>query len=275
MVLSVLMSVYNAAPTLGCAIDSILSQTFSNFEFIICDDASTDESWEIIQAYRLRDSRILAIRNEQNNGLAFSLNRCLKLAQGKYIARQDADDTSEPERLERTLNYLMEKDCPYAGCGVSVFDDKGVWSRRLYPEIITKHIIAQKNPFFHPTMIFKRETLEAVNGYRVAEITRRTEDYDLVMRMAGKGLIGNNLQEYLYNVYEPTKEYKKHTLRTRRREIQERIYGLKQMQAPTSDYIYLFRPLIMCLIPRPFIRLAKKMQWTIIARNRKNEGRSE
>lgn len=269
------MSVHNGEQTLRRAIDSILSQSFSDFEFIICDDASTDGSWSIIQKYCEHDERITTLQNEKNCGLAFSLNRCLKISHGEYIARQDADDVSEPDRLELTLSYLIQNNCPYVGCGVSVFDEKGVWSHRLYPEIITKHIIAQKNPFFHPTMIFKRETLKAVNGYRVAEITRRTEDYDLVMRMAGKGLIGNNLQEYLYNVYEPTEEYKKHTLRTRRREIQERIYGLKQMQAPAGDYIYLFRPLIMCLIPRPFLRLAKKMQWTIIARNRNNKGRSE
>ena len=261
MQISVLMSVYNGAATLAKAIDSILAQTFSDFEFIICDDASCDESWEIITAYCRKDGRIRAIQNEQNHGLAYSLNRCLEAAEGLYIARQDADDVSSPERLERTLRYLQENDLPYAGCGVYIFDDGGVWSKRLHPERVTKHLIAKKNPFFHPTMIFKREVLEAAGGYRVAPVTRRTEDYDLVMRLAGLGLVGKNLQEYLYYVYEPPEAYLRHTPRTRWYEVRVRLYGLRQMRAPPGDYVFLVRPLIMCAIPRRLLKTVKRLQW--------------
>ena len=264
--ISILMSVYNAAATLENAIDSILAQTYHDFEFIICDDASTDGGWAILQEYAKQDSRIILLKNEKNRGLGASLNLCLQMANGTYIARQDADDISEPDRLEKTLRYLQKTDAPYVGCGVLVFDDDGVWSKRQFPEEITKHIIAQKNPFFHPTMLFRREVLESVGGYRVVEYTRRTEDYDLVMRLAGCGIIGRNLQEYLYHVYEPMDAYKRHTLRTRWYEIRTRIYGLRQMNSPLKDYFYLVKPVIMCLIPRFLRKYVKKLQWTIQSR---------
>lgn len=262
MLISVLMSVYNGATTVERAIDSILRQTLSDFELILCDDASTDETWAILSAYAERDDKIHLLRNAENRGLGYSLNRCLELAQGEYIARQDADDISAPDRLERTLDYLRVHDLPYAACGVHIFDDEGVWSRRLFPEVITEHIIAQKNPFFHPTMLFRREVLLGVDGYHVTKVTRRTEDYDLVMRLAARGIIGQNLQEYLYSVYEPPEAYLRHTPRTRWYEVRVRFSGLQQMGAPLADYVYLLKPIIMCMIPRRLLKTVKRLQWS-------------
>jgi glycosyltransferase EpsE len=265
---SVLMSVYNAEPTLPKAIESILNQTEEDFEFVICDDGSSDRSWDIISGYSAGSEKIQAFRNEKNLGLAASLNHCLRLASGEYIARQDADDISSPDRLEKTLAYLRKNDCPYAGCGVCIFDDTSIWSKRMFPEVITKHMIAQYNPFFHPTMIFKRAIIASADGYRVAKETRRTEDYDLVMRLAAEGVIGKNLQECLYYVYEPADAYRKHTFQTRWYEICVRIYGLRKMKAPLRDYIYLMKPMILCAIPRCFMRTLKQWQWKIKAKIR-------
>lgn len=258
---SILMSAYNSETTLHRAIDSILAQTLIDFEFIICDDGSTDRSWSILCEYQERDDRIRTFQNPHNMGLAASLNKCLALAKGRYIARQDADDVSDPERLAKTLAYLQKENVPYVGCGVRVFDDNGIWSRRIFPEHITKHIIAQKNPFFHPTMIFRREILDLVGGYRVSRETRRTEDYDLVMRLAGHELIGKNFQKYLYYVYEPPEAYRRHTLQTRWYEVLVRLYGLRQMASPPRDYIYLCKPIVMCMIPRGLLQQVKRLQW--------------
>ena len=261
MQVSVLMSVYNGEATLRTAMDSILAQTFSDFEFIICDDGSTDSSWDILCGYQKEDDRVRVFQNLQNLGLAASLNSCLALAKGRYIARQDADDISDPERLKKTLLYLQKENAPYAGCGVHVFDDDGIWSRRIFPEQITKHIIARNNPFFHPTMVFKKETFELAGGYRVSPETRRTEDYDLVMRLAGLGVIGKNLQEYLYYVYEPPEAYRRHTLRTRWYEVLVRLHGLRRMAAPLWDYVYLCKPIVMCMIPHSLLKQVKRLQW--------------
>jgi len=261
MLISILMSVYNGETTLAAAMDSVLAQTFTDFELIVCDDGSQDRTWEILSEYEKKDPRVRTFQNARNEGLGASLNRCLQMAKGRYIARQDADDISAPERLEKTLAYLQKENAPYVGCGVYVFDDSGVWSRRMFPERIDKHIIAQKNPFFHPTMLFKREVLEQAGGYRVAPQTCRTEDYDLVMRLAGQEVVGRNLQEYLYYVNEPFQAYRRHTLKTRWYELQVRFYGLRQMQSPLRDYIYLGKPIIMCMIPRRLLRHVKQLQW--------------
>ena len=268
--ISVLMSVYNGAATLEKAIDSVLNQTYQDLEFIICDDASTDGTWEILQRYEKLDKRVLCFQNQENIGLGASLNRCFEKSSGQYIARQDADDISDPNRLEKTINFLVSSPAPYVGCGVRVFDDDGVWSYRQYPKVITKHMIAQKNPFFHPTMMFRRSVLEQVSGYSEEKETRRTEDYDLVMRLASIGLIGENLQEALYSVYEPADAYLRHTKKTRWYEVRVRWRGLHTMKAPLSDYIYLARPIIMGSIPRCCLKQIKRFQWNILLKETRN-----
>lgn len=258
---SVLMSVYNAEMTVARAIESILSQTYYPLELILCDDASTDNSWEIMKAYADKDKRIHLIQNESNMGLGASLNRCLEISNGEFIARQDADDYSAPERLEESIQYLVQSNLPYMASGLYVFDENGVWSERKYPESITRHMIAQKNPFFHPTMVFRRKIIMDVGGYRVADITRRTEDYDLVMRLAAQGIIGKNMQKSMYFCYEPPEAYLKHTYRTRLAEMKVRLYGLRVMKAPPWDYIYTIKPAMMLLIPKSLMRKIKERQW--------------
>ena len=258
---SVLMSVYNGASTLEKAAASVLAQTYRDLELILCDDASTDDTWRIMQRIARSDARVTIFQNETNLGLGASLNECLSRAKGEFIARQDADDVSDPDRIERTMDFLLSSGAPYAACGVRVFDDSGVWSTRQYPQKITKHIIAQKNPFFHPTMIFRRAVIERANGYRVSPETRRTEDYDLVMRLAAQGDIGENLQEILYSVYEPQEAYLRHNAKTRLYEVRVRARGLRVMGSPVSDYIYLVKPLIMACVPRGMMRSVKRLQW--------------
>ena len=266
---SVLMSVYNGAPTLEKAAASVLAQTYRNLELILCDDASTDDTWRIMQRIAAQDARVTVFQNKTNRGLGASLNGCLSRAGGEYIARQDADDVSDPDRIERTTDFLLSSGAPYAACGVRVFDDGGVWSTRQYPQKITKHIIAQKNPFFHPTMVFRRAVLEGVGGYSETPETRRTEDYDLVMRLAAEGVIGENLPEILYSVYEPKEAYLRHNAKTRLCEVRVRARGLRAMGSPASDYIYLVKPLIMACVPRGLMRSLKRLHWERPSCNRK------
>ena len=266
---SVLMSVYNGAPTLEKAAASVLAQTYRDLELILCDDASTDDTWRIMQRIAAQDARVTVFQNKTNRGLGASLNGCLSRAGGEYIARQDADDVSDPDRIERTTDFLLSSGAPYAACGVRVFDDGGVWSTRQYPQKITKHIIAQKNPFFHPTMVFRRAVLEGAGGYSETPETRRTEDYDLVMRLAAEGVIGENLPEILYSVYEPKEAYLRHNAKTRLCEVRVRARGLRAMGSPASDYIYLVKPLIMACVPRGLMRSLKQLQWERPSCNRK------
>src|SRR5688572_4742991 len=129
------MSVYNGEAYLAQAMDSILGQSFSSFEFIVIDDASTDDTARILADYAGRDSRICLLSNQRNMGLAWSLNRGLKQADGRYIARMDADDISLPPRLEKQFSFMEEHSgVGVTGTAVEIIDASGqVIGQRTYP----------------------------------------------------------------------------------------------------------------------------------------------
>jgi glycosyltransferase involved in cell wall biosynthesis len=160
--ISVLMPVYNAGPYLAEAIDSILAQTFSDFEFLIIDDGSTDGSGEIVQSYD--DPRIRYLRNERNLGLVDTLNRGIELARGPYIARMDADDISLPERFERQIDFMDAH--PEAGvCGSSFqfFGDRDFLA--VYPSDYREAytFLASDSCLGHPTAMIRRKILTEHN----------------------------------------------------------------------------------------------------------------
>ena len=107
MKISVIMSVYNSNNSLKDSIESILNQTYENLELLICDDVSSDKSYDVCLGYEKNDSRVRILRNNRNIGLTKSLNKLIKEAKGEIIARQDADDTSEPDRLEKQIKCLV------------------------------------------------------------------------------------------------------------------------------------------------------------------------
>ncbi|MDD4353774.1 MAG: glycosyltransferase family A protein, partial [Candidatus Nanoarchaeia archaeon] len=124
--ISVIMSAYNTERYIAEAIESILNQTFKDFEFIIIDDGSTDDSLKIIKRYVKKDRRIKLIHNKKNIGLTKSLNKGLKIAKGQYIARMDADDISLPQRFQIQYDFLEKnKDIFLIGTTAFLIDDKG------------------------------------------------------------------------------------------------------------------------------------------------------
>lgn len=156
IVVSVIMSVYNAEEYLKEAIDSILSQTFQQFEFIIVDDASTDASYSIIKGYT--DKRIRIIQNEKNIGLTKSLNKALKYATGKYIARMDADDICFPTRLEKQVKYMEKhKNVALISCSYKEFGNSNHKNILQYNEIQIKGILMYGGVLPHPGFFFRYE----------------------------------------------------------------------------------------------------------------------
>lgn len=196
-VISVVMSVYNGEAFLREAIESILEQTFSDFEFIIIDDASKDGSREIILSYK--DSRIVFVQNEGNLGLTKSLNIGIRRARGKYIARMDADDISLPQRFERQLEFMdAHPDCAACGTWYSVVDSALKFQykveHRTDPEGINTALFFY-NPIAHPTVIFRKEAVLNAEGYN--EDFRRSQDYELWIRLSLMGYKMSNLSEIL------------------------------------------------------------------------------
>ena len=106
--ISVIMSVYNGANYMKTGIESILNQSFSDWEFIICDDGSTDNTFQIMEEYAKKDKRIVLLKNENNMGLSYSLNKCIEISKSNILARQDADDESMSDRFEKQLKFVLD-----------------------------------------------------------------------------------------------------------------------------------------------------------------------
>ncbi len=186
---SIVMPVYNTAPFLEEAVMSILNQTFTDFEFIIIDDGSTDGSLDLLKTFR--DERIILISNGINRGLVFTLHRGLKAAQGRYIARMDADDVAVPDRLKLQVAYLQSHPTAdlVASC-VELIDEAGepfgIWpddTEHVTPRSI-RSFLPTNNSLAHPTVLAKAEIIQAL-GYRAAQPD--AEDYDLWLRWASAG----------------------------------------------------------------------------------------
>lgn len=167
--ISVLMSVYNSAAYLREAVDSILQQTYPDFEFVIVDDGSTDETAALLDTYT--DSRIVRLRNPQNIGLTRSLNRGLEVLRGDYVARMDADDISAPDRFERQLAYLENHPAVgLVGCNMASIDADGNPLYNGRPEFSSgaadgylRWMLHWANPIPHVTILARRQLLECYN----------------------------------------------------------------------------------------------------------------
>lgn len=192
---SVIMSVYNEPLEWLCkAIDSILGQTFTDFEFIIINDNPQNEGIiEELERYRAKDSRIIILKNKVNIGLTKSLNIGLLHAKGKYIARMDADDISEPNRFQTQYNF-MEKhpDCVVCGSWMLKFNDSGLQLLVKEPtdDDEIKSLLLMRNCIAHPTVFMRREVLLS-NLVTYNEGVRYSQDYDLFSRLAMMGKLAN------------------------------------------------------------------------------------
>jgi len=198
------MSVHNGERYLREAIDSILSQTHENLEFIIVDDGSTDGTADIIRSYS--DVRIRNARNQQNLGLTKSLNKGIALAHGEYIARQDADDVSEPDRLERQLDVIeADRDLVLLGTWSRDIDEHGRvvghFDLPLDHESMLGNALNGMTPVRHPSILVRRSALEKIGGY--ADEFPFAQDLDLILRIAEVGRVGNIRDRLLrYRVHE-------------------------------------------------------------------------
>ena len=202
---SVLMSVYNGSRYLQKSLESILNQTFTDFEFIIIDDGSTDNTWEILTKYADQDQRIKLFKNEENIGLTKSLNKGLILAQGEYVARQDADDISLPERFEKQVDFLNKqlKVILVSGNYESI-DSEGSLLGKPKPaggsDITAWYLLFYNRIGAHGLAMFRRDPVMNIGGY--SESYRYSQDYELWSRLVKVGdvvILPDVLQLYRRN----------------------------------------------------------------------------
>ena len=203
---TVLMSVYNGERFLREAIESILTQTFTDFEFLIIDDGSTDATAQILSEYAGQDARIRIVTNETNIGLTKSLNKGIDLAKGEYIARMDADDVSLPERLEKQYRFFKNyPEYTVIGTWGEIINEKDEIIGMLQPEFTFETILS--NTFWgcrlvHPSTFYRKKQIRLIHGYN--ETLAATQDYDLWLRIIAQGWKIANLPEILiqYRIHE-------------------------------------------------------------------------
>lgn len=194
---SVIIPAFNAEPYIKECIESVLNQTYKNIEIIICDDFSTDGTRNVLGRYR-KYKEIQILYNKRNLHQAAARNRCIARCKGKYILIQDADDCSEPYRIEKLMR-AFEENIAFVGSRCCYFDENGPYfnsgNLKDYPK---RKDLLSGIPFVHASILFKKECLEAAGGYRVSRLTRRAEDYDLILRLYGMGYRGRNINDVLY-----------------------------------------------------------------------------
>jgi glycosyltransferase involved in cell wall biosynthesis len=191
--LSVVMPVYNSQKYVGEAVESILNQTFRDFEFLIIDDGSTDRSPEILRHYEKRDSRI-RLTSRSNTGLVVALNEMLALAKGEFIARMDADDISLPQRFEKQaalLNNSPEVVC--VGTQFETMDEEGIVYHRSHmptdPAIIDQEHLRYGYCLLHPTWLVRTAALREIGGYSME--CYPAEDNDALLKLGERGGLSN------------------------------------------------------------------------------------
>lgn len=255
------MSAYNSEKYLALAIDSLLQQSYSNFELILFDDASSDNTRNIIKEYAEKDSRIIPLYNDQNRGLTANLNQGIKQSKGIYIARMDADDISLPERFEKQVCFLDNNpEIDLLGTYAIDIDDfdKEIHLRMMpqqHQEII--HLLPKANPITHSSVMFRKESFKKIDFYN--ESYRTTQDYEMWFRAAGIGLKFHNLNEVLLKYRMDSNYTSRKSLKYRFYDCQLRLHGFKYINLPYYLYFYAFIPILLGLIPKKLYFKIKKI----------------
>lgn len=194
-IISVIMPVYNGGNFLSDAISSILEQSFTEFEFIIINDGSLDDSQKIVEHFAKADSRIRFI-NRENRGLVASLNEAIELSEGEFIARMDADDIALPQRLEKQLSFLKSKpDIDILGGQARIIDEKNHEVGVLRKPVSTNLLLSYSKfgcPIVHPTYMVRASAYRRLGGYRNLIAV---EDFDFLLRAIDVGLKLSNISD--------------------------------------------------------------------------------
>ncbi len=255
------MAVYNGEQYIKSSIDSILNQTFGDFEFIIIDDASTDATAVLIDEYTLADDRVRLMRNPSNLGLTKSLNIGIHKSKGEYIARMDAGDTSEPERFAEQVMFLdKNKDHVLVGAWAYTIDEhsKRIGEMRNATDSdCVKKMLIRHNPIVHSSIMVRKSSLERVGNYD--ESWKYGQDYELYFRLMNVGKLAN-IPKYLVSYRLSTNSItRKKNSEQIKLALKARAKAIREGQYSFFSYIYLLVPMLGLILPYRFKEFIKKI----------------
>ncbi len=258
---SVLMGVYNCAKTLPQAVAAIQNQTYSNWELILCDDGSTDNTYEIAQRLAASDARLILLRNVQNLGLNQTLNNCLAVATGEYIARMDGDDDCLPDRFEKQIDVLEKySEFQITSTPMILFDENGEWGQTSLPEFPTPANIVEGTAICHAPVMLRKDCIDEVGGYTVDKRMLRVEDVNLWIKLYAAGYRCYNIQQPLYRMRNDQDALNRRKYIYRVNSTYVRLQGCKLLHLGPKSYLKAFIPMINGLIPAHVRQAIRKKQ---------------
>lgn len=259
--ISVIMGIYNCAPTLAEALDSLLSQTYQGFKVIMCDDGSTDNTVEVAKTYvdRFPDKFIL-IRNECNLKLAATLNHCLEHVDTEYVARMDGDDISLPYRFQMEIDFL-DKHQQYAlvSCPMIYFDEHGdyrIGKSKVEP---TQEDFKYGTPFCHAPVLMRTSVLKSIGCYTAEPWVERAEDYYLWYKLYKAGFKGFNLSEPLYRMRNDRNAFSRRKASDRWRTYKLGV-KVKKSLGLRNPYLSGLKGLSKALVPIFIVKLLRRIK---------------
>ena len=257
--ISVLLAVHNGEEKIEKAIQSILSQTFRDFELVVIDDGSIDQTQKIISEIQKKDNRII-LESIPHSGLTRALNQGLHLAKGEYIARMDADDIAHIDRLQKEVEFLNQNPAVgVLGTGYEVILENGGREKPNVPLLIKheeiKKALPEFNPFFHGSTIIRKKLLDQVGGYD--ENFLLAQDYDLWFRLS-KLTRFSNLNEVLMLRHEDVK-----TIQKEKRQnwfgVKARLKAIREGNSSILNFIYIARPFFVMIMPIWLKQMIRKL----------------
>lgn len=256
---SVIMGIYNCASTLQEALDSLYAQTFQDFEIILCDDGSKDDTYAVALENQRQHSNIVLLRNEQNLGLNATLNKCLAAAKGEYIARMDGDDISLPTRFEKQVKFLDEHpEYAVVSAPIIYFDENGEFRRGKGKGEVVARDFVHGSPICHAPCMARTEVFRSVGGYSVDDRLLRVEDYHLWFKIFAAGHKMYMMDECLYKMRDNREAFKRRTFRSRVNEAYVKSVGYRMIDLPFYYQVFALRPLLIAMLPDCIYRILHK-----------------
>ena len=258
--ISIIMGIYNCASTLGEAIDAILAQTYTNWELIMCNDGSKDNTAVVAEEYvKKHPNKIKLIHNDKNRGLNYTLNHCLQEVSGEYVARMDGDDVCAKERLEKEINYLeTHPEIALVSCHMELYDDEGVFGVVRHKENPILKDFLKASQFCHAGCMIRTKVIKELGGYTVSDKFLRVEDYELWVRLYLAGYKGYNLQEVLYSMRDDRNAVSRRTLKNRKNESRVIMKVCKEGKFPFYFRFYALIPIIKWFVPSFIYKILHK-----------------
>lgn len=249
--ITVLMGIYNCAPTLQEALDSLYAQTYKDFKIVMCDDGSKDNTLKIAEENARMHENVIVIKNERNMGLNYTLNHCLEYADTEYIARMDGDDLSVISRFEEQIKFLdAHPEYAVVSAPMIYFDENGDfrWGKGK-GEVEAKDFV-HGTPICHAPSMSRTDVIKSVGGYSVGKNLLRVEDYHLWFKVYAAGHKLYMLNKCLYKMRDDRSAIARRNWITRRNEAYVKHKGYNMIGLPLWYQIYTIVPILKFFAPQ-------------------------